>query len=65
MQATTPISSPRIDRLVDHGRELSSDGYYGKTSQLLWDTGGSDVLDFTQLALDAGGYHLDCVRVAC
>ncbi len=49
----------RIDRLADHGRELSSDGYYGKTSQLLWDTGGNDTLDFTQLAADAGGYHLD------
>ena len=55
----TYLFPSRVDRLVDHGRELSSDGYYGKTSQLLWDTGGRDTLDFTQLAADAGGYHLD------
>ncbi len=50
----------RIDTFPDAGRALSADGYYdSSTAQLLWDTGGTDELDFAALAADPDGYRMD------
>ncbi|MBR8831526.1 MAG: sodium:calcium exchanger [Chlorogloea purpurea SAG 13.99] len=54
---TTYVFSSRIDQFtVNSVSPLTTPT---NTKQLIWDTGGSDTLDFSTLAANSGGYRLD------
>ncbi|MDV2998669.1 MAG: hypothetical protein N5P05_000275 [Chroococcopsis gigantea SAG 12.99] len=54
---TNYVFGSRIDQFSVNG--VASVPTTFNTKQLIWDTGGSDTLDFSNLAFTSGGYRLD------